>query len=63
MAHPDCTDGHICQKPSGYTCIEPGCQSPAGTWWTPYWCPPCDEERIDRITAQIEDLVEKFQDD
>lgn len=63
MAHPDCINEHICQKPSGYTCLTPGCDNSAGTWWTPYWCPSCDEERIDRITAQLEDLVERFQDD
>ena len=30
---------------------------PAGTPWGPYWCPACDVERLDRITAQLEDLA------
>lgn len=54
MSHDRCTAGHVCQQPSGRTCIEPGCDLPAGTWWGAYWCPDCDRERLDRVTAQLE---------
>ena len=46
--------GHICQEPSGRTCVEPGCDEPAGTWWGPLWCPEHDKERLDRCTAGLE---------
>ena len=53
-AHPNCIDGHICQRPSGRTCIEAGCTRRAGTLWGPYWCPEHDKERLDRISAQMD---------
>lgn len=55
-SHPNCTDGHVCQKPSGRICIEDGCNEPAGTLWGPYWCPDHDRERLDRIDGQLQDL-------
>lgn len=53
MSHPNCArpDGHTCQEPSGLTCIEGGCDKPAGTCWGPYWCPEHDAERLDRISS------------
>ena len=57
-SHPECWIGgvrdHDCHKPSGRACIE--CGAPAGTPWGPYFCPPCDVERLDRITRQMEAL-------
>lgn len=55
-AHPKCTDGHICQEPSGRTCIEAGCDEAAGTLWGPLWCPDHDRERLNRIDAQLSAL-------
>lgn len=52
-AHPKCGDGHVCQEPSGRTCIESGCDKAAGTMWGPLWCPDHDRERLDRIGAQL----------
>ena len=58
-SHPMCWQDdhyeHECARPSGRTCID--CGAPAGTPWGPYWCPACDVERLDRITAQLEDLA------
>lgn len=34
---------------TGKHCIEPGCNEPAGTAWSPYWCVKHNIERIDRI--------------
>ena len=47
---------HICQRPSGQSCVEPGCDRPAGTWWGPLWCPEHDEERLDRISRQLAEI-------
>jgi len=57
MAHPNCTNGHVCQVPSGRQCIEVGCDNDAGTHWGPYWCPEHDQERLERIDRQMEDLL------
>jgi hypothetical protein len=56
-AHPDCQTpaGHVCQKPSGRRCVD--CNEPAGTLWGPYWCPDCDETRLNRVSAQIQALA------
>lgn len=53
IAHPDCQgpQGHTCHRPSGRSCIE--CGRPAGTLWGPYWCPDCDEERLNRCTRNL----------
>lgn len=50
-SHPKCRDGHVCQVPSGRTCLD--CDQPAGTRWGPYWCPDCDKKRLDRITVNL----------
>lgn len=56
-SHPKCIDGHICQKPSGRVCIEPGCNQTAGTLWGPLWCPEHDKERLDRIDASLAEIM------
>lgn len=56
-AHPKCVDGHVCQEPSGRTCIESGCNEAAGTRWGPYWCPDHDRERLDRIGASLDRIL------
>lgn len=48
---------HLCHKPSGWTCVEHGCEQPAGTYWGPYWCPDHDVERLDRIGAGLADIL------
>lgn len=41
---------------TGKLCVERGCERPAGTAWSSYWCQPCNAERMRRITRQLEDL-------
>jgi hypothetical protein len=61
MSHPNCKGPeHVCHKPSGRPCLEPGCNKPAGTLWGPMWCPEHDRERLDRIDTQLSDLVASF---
>jgi hypothetical protein len=45
---------HAKRRKHRATCVERGCQRPAGTPWTPVWCWVHDEERRDRITAKLE---------
>lgn len=45
---------------TGKKCIEKGCNNPAGTAWSPYWCVDCNIKRMDRITAQLEETQKKF---
>ena len=59
-SHPHCWLGdhyeHVdCVAPSGRRCVE--CGDPAGTKWGPYWCPPCDVARLDRISAQLDAIA------
>ena len=56
-SHPACWTGgeykHIdCVRLSGRSCHE--CGAPAGTLWGPHFCPPCDVERLDRISRAFE---------
>lgn len=55
--HAKCSEGHICQEPSGRVCCEPGCDEQAGTWWGPYWCPEHDKERLYRISRSFESMM------
>jgi hypothetical protein len=63
-AHTPCMEAgeHICQQPSGRTCVEPDCTQGAGTWWGPYWCPEHDKERLDRISDQLDAIGRTFHD-
>lgn len=62
VSHNICAESgrHVCQQPSGRTCVEDGCEEPAGTWWGPYWCPEHDKERLDRISASLDQIMEQF---
>ena len=42
---------------TGKKCIEEGCDNPAGTAWSPYWCVECNIKRIDRIDARFAALA------
>jgi hypothetical protein len=37
---------------TGKPCIEK-CGRIAGTYWSPYWCQPCNVKRMDRISASL----------
>lgn len=61
-AHSRChgPEGHVCQVPSGLKCVESGCDRDAGTLWGPSWCPEHDEERLARISREMQALRESF---
>lgn len=41
---------------TGKKCIE--CDNKAGTRWSPLWCVDCNIRRMDRITAQLENMIQ-----
>jgi len=45
---------------TGKVCIEHGCNNPAGTAWSPYWCVECNIKRMDGITKSLEKIMESF---
>ena len=40
-------------------CYEPDCENEAGGRWSPYWCPECDHQRVERISANLKRLVDR----
>lgn len=58
--HPNCwgPGGHICQRPSGRSCID--CGAPAGTLWGSYWCPDCDVKRLSKIGKALDGVAASF---
>lgn len=51
--------GNSAKYHTGKPCCEPGCDRPAGTLWSPYWCFECNVERIERINGQIAEILAK----
>lgn len=39
---------------TGRPCIERGCERPAGTHWSRFWCQPCNAARMKRISGVLE---------
>lgn len=37
------------------------CNNRAGTPWTDFWCPSCDEKRRQRINENLQALREQFE--
>lgn len=46
-------EGNSKKYHTGKQCIEKGCNKPAGTAWSPYWCFDCNVERMRRIESQL----------
>lgn len=45
---------------TGKKCITPGCQEPAGTRWSPFWCFACNVKRIERIDRGFAEIGRRF---
>jgi hypothetical protein len=41
----------------GWGELEGKCREPAGTPWTPHWCPRCDEARRAHLTRRLQELT------
>lgn len=52
-------DGNSAKHHTGKPCVVKGCKAPAGTWWGPHWCHKHNVERMDRISANLEDFAKK----
>ena len=39
-------------------CIEKGCTEPAGTPWGPYFCADHDDQRINRISRNLQGIAD-----
>lgn len=50
---------HSRYKRYGQKCETLGCERTPGTYWSPYFCQPCNGERLRRITSQLEAIVAK----
>ena len=48
--------GNSTKHRTGRPCFEAGCQEPAGTSWSPFWCFAHNVARMDRIDAQFDGL-------
>jgi hypothetical protein len=46
---------------TGAECIELGCHAPAGTAWSPLWCHRHNVERMHRIAASLDAMVERLE--
>ena len=55
-------EGNNSKYHTGKLCIE-GCRRPAGTGWGPYWCQPCNAERINRISTKMDEMLDFFKDE
>lgn len=49
--------GNSSEYHTGKPCIEKGCDRPAGTRWSRFWCQPCNAARMHRIDASLKGLV------
>lgn len=52
-------DGNSAKYHTGKPCIVKGCAEPAGTWWGPSWCMRHNHERLERISANLTDMVKR----
>lgn len=54
-------EGNSSKYHTGEPCIEEGCERPAGTWWSPYWCFECNVKRMKRISKQLNNFINKLE--
>lgn len=52
-------EGNSATYQTGKPCVKKGCKAPAGTWWSPHWCFEHNVERMDRISSNLNDIIEK----
>ena len=49
-------EGNSDKYKTGNKCLMTGCNNPAGTAWSPFFCVDCNIDRMDKITLQMEDI-------
>lgn len=45
---------------TGKKCVEMGCDKPAGTGWSPFWCQACNAKRLMHISAVLHHEVDRM---
>jgi len=45
---------------TGKPCITKECSEPAGTAWTPMWCTKCDIKRKERISRNMQKILDEL---
>jgi len=50
--------GNSAEYHTGELCVEPDCEQPAGTAWSPLWCFVHNAQRIKRISRQLDEFIE-----
>ena len=53
-------EGNSSEHWTGKSCIEPGCNRPAGTAWGSHWCWKHNVERLDRIEGSLAKMIGKL---
>lgn len=53
-------EGNSSKYHTGKPCINEGCENPAGTSWSPYWCIDCNIERMDHISDQMDQMLKQY---
>ena len=52
-------EGNSPKYHTGKKCIVKGCDNPAGTWWSEYWCFECNVKRLNRISDSLESMIKE----
>ncbi len=53
-------DGNSSRHQTGKRCITKGCEQPAGTAWSLFWCRDCNAKRMDRVSQGFASISKKF---
>jgi len=54
-------EGNSAKYHTGKLCIEAGCNNPAGTAWSPYWCFEHNVKRIKHIGDQLAKIKQSME--
>ncbi len=53
-------EGNSSKYHTDFDCTKKDCTLPAGTWWSPYWCFKHNIELVNRISKQLEGVIDGF---
>ena len=54
-------EGNGAKYHTGKKCIELGCNEPAGTGWSPYWCQKHNAERLIGVSKSLKAMIRKLE--
>ena len=47
---------------SGLLCITENCKELAGTWWSSFWCMKCNDNRLNKVSKNLESMLKDMDD-